>query len=510
MRMSSAVSIWQGWRYVGKISRPAIIALTLITACTFQAPGPDPTGSPHLELRGELTASYPHEPKALNPYLFEGDSISNRDLLRPVLPTFTSLLPGLRARASLARRQGGDSPVWTIDSDAVWSDGRPITAEDVRFTWQAITNPSNEIADRSPYDLIEDVQVLGSKRLRVVLRGSDSPELLSEIFSAGDFVLPRHLLEGRDFGREWLDSIPVSGGPFLLEKWTRGLEFVYVPNPRWWGPPPKLARVRVQIVPSTDIAMKLLQAGRLDQVITTTRVNLSRRMKLHGADRVSSAFGRSWWEIGMNTERLDAKVREAVARTVDRSGIVEALIRREGRALNSIAPGAGGSGFGEYVKDHARAKELLAGRNRLILAYPDDDEMAQVLALPLQKAMEDVGVELELRAAPASDFYAGWRREGSFDLALWEMRAGPRGDLRGRFHSSLAAPGGSNYSRLRDAGVDSTIAAGDATPLSDALAVLPLFEAKLFIGHTDEIKGPDANATADGPLWNMELWERVR
>ncbi|MGH2688897.1 MAG: ABC transporter substrate-binding protein, partial [Actinomycetota bacterium] len=118
--------------------------------------------------RGEIAVAYPHMPLSLNPYTFEGDTTATRDLVRPVLPTLLEIGPDLDYRPSLAVRvpKGDDisttpfSVTFHLDPRAVWSDGVPVTADDVRFTWQWILDPAAPIADRSAYRTIEDVVVV--------------------------------------------------------------------------------------------------------------------------------------------------------------------------------------------------------------------------------------------------------------------------------------------------------------------------------------------------------------
>src|SRR5439155_460628 len=115
---------------------------------------------------GSVVVAYPYEPSTLNPFVPGGDSPATRDLVRPLMPALYRIGPkGARAPWLLAAEPStadvGGSP-WGVRlrlrADAVWSDGAPITANDLRFTWKAVTT-SPGVATRDPYDRVKDVVV---------------------------------------------------------------------------------------------------------------------------------------------------------------------------------------------------------------------------------------------------------------------------------------------------------------------------------------------------------------
>lgn len=480
---------------------------------------------------GEISVAYPEEPLSLNPYLFEGDSNATSDLLRPVLPTLLAIGPDLRYRPALATRvpNGEDlgsrpfSVTYHLDRRARWSDGTAVTAADVRFTWETIRDPSWQISDRAPYERLSDVVAADPRTVRLVF---DAPyPAWRDLFSAGDFILPKHLLQGQDFAAQWKEAVPVSAGPYTLEGWTRGLEVTYAANPRWWGAGPRTQRVRVFFVPSIDTALKLLEAGRVQVIAWTTQINLEKRIERAGG-KAQARFGSAWWELGFDTKQpatREAVHRQAVAFGFDRAGIVEALIRREGRGLEHLFPGRRlAPAFASYTHDLERSKELrrqAGGIGTLAFSAPAGNDLALVVQRAVQVGLRDAGITAEVRNPEPDRFYGEWIPQGRFDLALTERRGTPALSLRSRFHSSLAPPNGSNYARLASPEVDAAVDAAERTAsyraslldaamerLAGALPALPMFESRAYLGFRPGIEGPDPNATVDGPFWNLEEW----
>ncbi len=536
--------------------RSLIVAAVLLLAAGVAAavwmfgrgPSGGPTPTPGMSRpagpQSDVTVAYPEEPSSFNPYLYEGDTNATRDLLRPLLPTLLRIDPSLRYRPWLASRvpSGNDigsspfSVTYHLRPDARWSDGTPITAADVRFTWETIRNSAWPIADRTGYDQLADVAAIDRKTVRLVF---DRPYAAwRDLFSAGDFILPKHVLQGKDFGRELADGVPVSGGPFVLVGRTKGLEVVYAANPRWWGPAPGMARVRVQIVPDIETALQLLGRGRVNAVAATTQSNLERRMRRVPGTEVAATLGSAWWELGFQVPRpglSDPRVRRAVAAAVDRAAIVEALVRGEGRGLQGLAPGRSSQAFAGLGHDPETARRLMqgagfrlqgdrftrAGVSRFEIDAPAENEMAALVQRALEAGLRGAGIDVEVRSPHTERFYASWRREGRFDLAVWERRGTPSMSLRSAYHSTQQPPAGLNYTRVASAELDRALDAADGAltggraafdevtrQLSATLPALPLFEARVYLGYQSGYEGLRPNATVEGPFWNLEEWSK--
>lgn len=490
--------------------------------------------------QGEITVAYPDEPLTLNPFFHAGNSNATRDLLRPVLPTLLSISPELSYRPDLATkvpagRDIGSNPfsvTFKLNEKARWSDGASITAEDVRFTWEVIKDTKWPIADRTGYDRLTDLEVVDRNTVKLVF---DRPyPAWRDLFSASGFVLPKHLLEGKDFSAEMATDLPFSGGPFMIQSFTPGLQIVYLPNPKWWGPSPLLERVTVQFVPDVETSLQLLERERVNVVVQTTQVNLTNRAKMRGAE-VRSAYGSAWWELAFNHSRpavSDAGWRRGVATGFDRAGIVEAIIREEGRPLDHLAPGSKfPNAFSYAMHDPAKTKESLRaagfressgffgkpGIDRIQISSPSESEIATVVERGIQVGLRNTGIQLEIANPRSQLLYGEWRIQGTYDLAVWERRSTPSIALSSHFRSNRQ-PEGLNYYRVASSDIDRTvdIAEGLSHPeansstdamnaIAAAIPAIPLFEAKMFIVFKG-LSGPDPNATVEGPFWNLENW----
>src|SRR5262245_18451184 len=116
-----------------------------------------------------------------------------------------------------------DKPVITykINDKAVWSDGEPITCDDFAFTWDGIAN-GTDIYDPTGYQDIEKVDCPSPTEVQTVYKVPYSG--WKQLFGGGLGVYPKHILEGKDITKETSNGYKWSGGPWLIDHWTKGVE----------------------------------------------------------------------------------------------------------------------------------------------------------------------------------------------------------------------------------------------------------------------------------------------
>ncbi len=146
---------------------------------------------------------------------------------------------------------------YSLNPEARWSDGTPITSTDVWFTWRAILDTEGSL-NTIGYDLITDVNHDDPQTAVVTFSEAYAP--WRYLFGA---LVPAHAFGGdTDISGFWNELIPISGGPWLQESWSSE-QNILVPNDNYWLPE-RLPRVdRVVMVPreDTDTEVVALQTG---------------------------------------------------------------------------------------------------------------------------------------------------------------------------------------------------------------------------------------------------------
>ncbi|HEX5726502.1 MAG TPA: ABC transporter substrate-binding protein, partial [Longimicrobiaceae bacterium] len=154
-----------------------------------------------------------------------------------------------------------------LRSDLVWSDGRPITAHDVKWTYDMVENPAVASPRIDYMEHIDSVRVENDSTVtfHFVRR---MPGML---FFSGLPIAPRHAFEGSDPAQvrthpRMLNpaggNLPVSGA-FMIGSWSQGERVVLVPNPRF-SPRPHLEQIVIRVVPEQTTRLVELQTGSVD------------------------------------------------------------------------------------------------------------------------------------------------------------------------------------------------------------------------------------------------------
>lgn len=466
---------------------------------------------------GTLRLGYPDEPPTLNPATETAPAAL--DLLRAILPSFFLVTPDLRYQPYLlrdeptTRRHRGRMTVrFSIHEDAVWSDGTPVTVEDVAFTWKVMGRPDSPRPDG--FDHLAEVVEVTPKEGRLVLE----PPLAGwrDLFSAGRFVMPAHAARSVRAVERWDRGPPVTAGPFSLERWIPGRSVTLAADPSFWGPPPRLGRVEVAFVPDPTTAIQLLDTGRVDAVGPMLGISWGRRLERLSGVVVASASGADLVHLVLNARTLGpAVVRRRLIGAIDRARFVDSVLRQEAtRADGVLAPEQAGAlpAWRRYGPDPPGPLDLSV---ELSLVYARG-ELLDLVARYVQAELRRAGADVELVPLEAGVFHGTFLPDRRFDLAISETRTGPRAELWRWADAEGAAPplsglvdGRLMALQVRAEGhpAEETEALQDAQDrLADLAPVLPLFQPEVTMAWRDGITGILPNPSVDGPLWNAWTW----
>ncbi|APT85012.1 ABC transporter family substrate-binding protein [Corynebacterium aquilae] len=329
-----------------------------------------------------------------------------------------------------ADQKDGNTVVhYKLNDKATFNDGTPIDYKAFETTWK-INNGKDDAFAVNSTD--------GYERITSVERGDSDKDVVVTfegpyLYWPGLFNVIAHPAMGdaanfNDFVKkphpEW------GAGPFKLESmdFNRG-EATFVRNENWWGEEGKLEkRIFRKLEPKAQI--NAFKNGEIDAVTATTKDNYAAVKDMTGV-KVYSALDTRSGLLTMNSKApnlSDAKVREAIAKTIDRDTLTNIVFNGlpyHGDPLNSMInfPYQKGykDNFAEAVKyDPEEAKKLLdeAGWTEggdgirqkdgapLTVRYVlfGDNETIAALAKANQKMLRDIGIDLQIDNRPASEF----------------------------------------------------------------------------------------------------------
>jgi peptide/nickel transport system substrate-binding protein len=224
-----------------------------------------------------------------------------------------------------------------------WSDGQPLNADDVVWTYRAIMNPANNVVSRTGWDRI--VRVDEPDKYTVTFHLSKPYSIFVETFfssaGANPSILPKHLLASYpNLNKVAFNALPIGAGPFMYKEWDRTQKVVMVPNPYYFRGQPKLKEVDFMIVPNRDTVFTQLAAHELDLWAHVGGVYYRRLNELNGYTALRRATYQ-WGHIDFNLSHpalQDPVVRHAIELATDRATILAKIARSVGILQEGIAP----------------------------------------------------------------------------------------------------------------------------------------------------------------------------
>src|SRR5262245_13836684 len=371
-------------------------------------------------------------------------------------------VPGLAEK--LETSADGREYVITLRGDAVWEDGKPVTAKDALFTIQKVTDPKIPAPVFKPlFEGLEKVEALDPRRIRLRFREPYSFRAMAFVLP----LLPEHRFAGQRFLSARDNRAPLSNGPYRLVAWKTQESVELERNPRYAGPRGHFDRILFRIVPDNATAYRLLAAGQLDedQIDATQKARAESDPAFRSCCRLIEFYNLDYNYIALNNRSpffSDARVRRAMTMLLDRASLVRNIYRGSARIISG--PWAPDSpAYDASVEplpfDPAGAAKLLAdagwrdtngngsldhdGRefefDLLVSAGSDiGRQIDEMLAAELAK----VGVTARVRQMEWSAF-VGKVDAGEFDAAsLGWSAADPNPDPYFYWHSSQCPPEG--------------------------------------------------------------------
>jgi len=296
------------------------------------------------------------EPKTLNPISAENDVycrwITRGNIFEPLLVydfDTLELKPRLaesyEVLPAVHSGQAGSSDsieiTFRLRNDVHFSDGAPVTADDVIFTYQTIINLMIDAVNiASLYiDVAEAVRV-NERTVKFIMKRPYFKTL--EILSFWDVgILPKHIYKFRDaaqFNKHI--SNPVGSGPYVLEKWDTGREIVLSRNENYWGDKPKLKKIIYKFITNPLACIQALRSHQVDIIIPESEqfADLVDDQKFC-EEFYSLAYwnpGVPFFYIGWNQNTpffSDKRVRLAMTYMINREEIVRHLLEGNGQVI---------------------------------------------------------------------------------------------------------------------------------------------------------------------------------
>ena len=354
------------------------------------------------------------------------------------------VVPGLATGYKVA--DDGLSMTLTLRQGTKFSDGSPITAEDVKWNLDRARNPKEGIWNFI-LDSIDSVEITDPQTIVLHLKHAD-PTLAAGLATFNTAILPMKPFEAtagatEDDKAKAFAEHPIGSGPFMFDSWQRGTQMVLKRNPYYWQmgedgkPLPYLDEVDFPVIPDDATRILKLQAGEVDgaELIPYARVHELQGdpnliMALFPSTKVQliTMNVRPKLTDGSANPLADPKVRQALNYAVDKPALIKIVTFDVGRPLVSYMSSATPLVYDNgpaYPYDPAKAKELLKaagiadGTEIHAIALAGSADETAILST-LQQMWGAVGVKLVIDQMDNATRTAKYRA-GDFQMrcSLW-------------------------------------------------------------------------------------------
>jgi peptide/nickel transport system substrate-binding protein len=333
-------------------------------------------------------------------------------------------IPGLAE--SWESSDDGLTYTYTLREGLLWSDGEPLTADDV--AWTINTSVEQEWTNHIATTQNLTAEAVDERTIRISSAVPDPKLPTMDVY-----IVPRHIWEEQApdgetvVGYEALDG--VGSGPFVLEEYREEQFVRMVANDNYWAGRPTVDEVRFQVFTNADAMVAALQQGELDAAHNIPPASVE---SLDAAENIEVVAGYqgSFDELAINggaaegqphPALLDIEVRRAVNHAIDREALIEDVLAGQGEPATTISVSADPKWIPDIPEDElfdydpARANQILDDAGYL---DTDNDGVRE---------MPDGGDPLLFRhavnsdsifAQPIADLYVGWMEEIGIDIEL--------------------------------------------------------------------------------------------
>ena len=443
-----------------------------------EEPAEEPAEEAEVMEETSITIIIPEDPAAFSAYV--ADTGYSQMLMEMVMLGLTDLDPEGNVFTELAAdlptiENGGvefDEDAWTMDvtwtmrDDIFWADGEPVTADDVIFTWETMTDPESGTWVEG-VDYTDGLEKIDDYSF-IVHYNTVYPNYLLQ-FGAEDFgVWPEHYCDASQGFTAWdCNRDPLSNGPYLLEEWQTGDHLTFVRNPDYYEEgKPGIDKIFVQVVPEVSVAQQLMLQGDADLQIWPTESVAESYKEANNVD-VSFAPSERWVmrlipnlaargetdsETYPHPILSDTQVRQALRMAIDVDTITEDIFLGysspvwteffrppyeceipkpafDPAAAAALLEEAGwidedGDGVRECHGCTTGAEEGYPMSMEFIIyaEYGEELELAQQL---IAEMWGDIGIETQLSIVEGTTLWSGYEdggieQTGDYDINMWD------------------------------------------------------------------------------------------
>ncbi|NQT89729.1 MAG: peptide-binding protein [Candidatus Omnitrophica bacterium] len=377
--------------------------------------------------------------------------------------------------------EGGLVIVFHLRKDVRWHDGKPFTAEDVKFTYERLIDPKVRTPYGGDFLKIRSLDVLDPYTVKVRYKEPFSPALSSW----GMWIMPKHLLEGEDLNTTSYGRRPVGTGPYKFSRWKTGERIDLVSNKDYFDGRPFIDRYIYRIIPDAATMFLELETEGIDMMgldpLQYRRQTDNRFFKSCYNKFRYPSFGYTYLGYNLLDKKFkDKRVRKALNLAVNKSELIDGVLM----GLGEVCTGPFVPESWAYNKDirpsayDPKAAEMLLAEAGWIDTDGDGlldkdgepfsftiltnqgNDLRRRAAVIIQHRLSEIGVKVKIKVVEWSVFLTEFINKKRFETILLAWGLGRDPDCYDIWHSSKTRQGEFNFIGYKNNEVDRLLEEG--------------------------------------------------
>ncbi|PLS16138.1 ABC transporter substrate-binding protein [Bacillus sp. M6-12] len=346
------------------------------------------------------------------------------------------IVPALAEKWNIS--EDGKSITFNLVKGVKFHNGREMTSEDVKFSFERILNPDTGSTVKSYFSSIAKIETPDAQTVVFHLSAPDAA-FLNNASVASAAIVPKEVKD--------LNTEAVGTGPFILDKMEAGQFVTLKKNPDYYNKDRvKVDSIKFNIMKDESQRTAALRSGKVDvasiSADTASLLEKAKNVEVKGYQSMEYSY------LGINTAKKpfnDVKVRQAISFAIDRQAIVDTVWKGKAALTGPISPAAeqwatDAGKLPGYKQDTNKAKSLLAeagypdGFDTTIYTastYPDMIDSAQVI----QEQLKAIGVNAQIKQLEWGAYIEMWKSKNT-DLLVGRNTSGTDPDRSTRYFFS--------------------------------------------------------------------------
>jgi peptide/nickel transport system substrate-binding protein len=318
----------------------------------------------------------------------------------------------------------GKTLTFHLDPAAKFHDGTPVTAADVRASFERILDEATGAASRASFTSITSVDAPDDHTVIFHLSEADTPILI------GMTSINAAILSAREIKAGTIGTKSIGSGPFKLQQWDPNSKEVLVANKDWAGGAPAIDGIDITVLPDETAILAAMRAGKIDFALINDPLVASliaKEPKLH----LNREPGLSYHVLQLNPSRkpmTELGVRQAISCAIDRQQVLDTASLGEGKVTGPLTIPAYATDPAQlfcYKQDIDKARKLMAdagysnGFEATVIGATGEPRTSAADAQVIQSQLGAIGIKINIQMMELNVYVDRWLK-GDFDMAIAE------------------------------------------------------------------------------------------